>query len=302
MRTVSLTPERRALYEAVKAKAQQIIDICDDIIVVGKTEAQACKDAGRTNTDFRYFCQTALKNKPELRHTFKETDWTMGWREEFLCMLTQEHIPAPDNFDEIYKDVCAKALTSRQIEVLNLRLDGLTLQEIGKQLNVGQERIRQMESKSLRILRRPEYRYRLAYGDEYYNVLLERNDTRYQYDKVYLDAKAAEKVKQDNKAKADMEEMKTETESFKKVTEAIVDSMKDLSPMELSMTKARLEDLGLSTRAYNCLKRHFTKFTLTAYDISRLSYEELLAIRNMGRRSAEEITSCFYEKFGFEFA
>lgn len=301
MRKVSLTPERQAMYKAVKEKAQQIIDICDGILISGKTEAQSCKDAGRTNVDFRYICQMILKEKPELRHIFKETDWAMGWREEFLYMLTLEHIPAPDNFDEIYKDVCAKALTPRQIEVLNLRMDGVSLQEIGNQFNVGQERIRQVEAKSLRILRRPEYRYRLAYGNEYYNVLLERNDARDQYDRVYLDAEAAEKVKQDNKAKADMEEMKAETKSFKKVAESIVDSMKDLSPVELSMTKARLEDLGLSTRAYNCLRRHFTKSTITAYDISRLSYEELLAVRNMGRRSVEEITSCFYEKFGFEF-
>lgn len=302
MRKVKLTPERRALYEVARAKAQQIVDICDGILVSEKTEAQACKDAGKDLSKFRHFCQNAVKNEPTLRHTIKEDDWSIGWREALLKYITGEDIAAPDNFDEIYKEVCAKALSPQEIKVLDLRNDGFTFEEIGKNLQVSRERIRQTESKALRILRNPKYRLRLAYGDEYYRVLLERNDAQDRYDRAYLDAGIAAELKSKKQIEENMAEMRAKTESLKADTKAILDETKDMSPMEIAMTKVRFSDLGLSVRSFNCINRHFGHCDPTAYEVSLLTYEDLMSVRNLGRRSLEEITKCFHEKFGFSFA
>jgi DNA-binding CsgD family transcriptional regulator len=57
-------------------------------------------------------------------------------------------------------------LSPRMERVLRLRADGCTLQEIGNQYGVQQERIRQIEAKAHRVLKRGLWRYR--YPDEWH--------------------------------------------------------------------------------------------------------------------------------------
>lgn len=95
--------------------------------------------------------------------------------------------------------------------------------------------------------------------------------------------------------------MKGETESLKKKTKDAIDSMKDMTSAEILMARTGLVDLELSTRTYNCLIRHFNNNNPSAYDVSKLSYQDLCSVRNMGRRSIEELTKCFREKFGYAF-
>ena len=57
-----------------------------------------------------------------------------------------------------------------------------------------------------------------------------------------------------------------------------------------------IEQLELSLRAYNCLKR---AQILTLADLSRESYQSLLALRNFGQKSAEEVTKAL-ETYGIE--
>ena len=47
-----------------------------------------------------------------------------------------------------------------------------------------------------------------------------------------------------------------------------------------------LDDLNLSVRAYNCLKRHGIR---TVDELKALSDEELVQVRNIGKRCVEEI-------------
>ena len=58
------------------------------------------------------------------------------------------------------KDAVNKALVTlepRQERVLRLRFDfGYTLEEVGRQLSVSRERVRQIEAKALRMLRHPK--------------------------------------------------------------------------------------------------------------------------------------------------
>jgi DNA-directed RNA polymerase subunit alpha len=57
-----------------------------------------------------------------------------------------------------------------------------------------------------------------------------------------------------------------------------------------------IEQLELSLRAYNCLKR---AQILTLADLSRESYSSLLALRNFGQKSAEEVAKAL-ETYGIE--
>lgn len=61
------------------------------------------------------------------------------------------------------------SLTPREDKVIKMRyFNNLTLRKIGEELSVGQERIRQMEAKSLRKLRKPKNIAIMTYGYEKY--------------------------------------------------------------------------------------------------------------------------------------
>lgn len=47
-----------------------------------------------------------------------------------------------------------------------------------------------------------------------------------------------------------------------------------------------IEDLNISVRSYNCLRRHGVS---TVEELSKLTKEELMRVRNLGRRNYEEI-------------
>jgi len=56
---------------------------------------------------------------------------------------------------------------------------------------------------------------------------------------------------------------------------------------ELAVTmQTPISDLGLSVRSFNCLKRAGKN---TLRDIAEMTEDDLLQIRNLGRKSAEEI-------------
>lgn len=59
-----------------------------------------------------------------------------------------------------------------------------------------------------------------------------------------------------------------------------------------------IEQLELSLRAYNCLKR---AQILTLADLAKESYTSLLALRNFGQKSADEVTKAL-ETYGIELA
>lgn len=54
-----------------------------------------------------------------------------------------------------------------------------------------------------------------------------------------------------------------------------------------------IEDLGLSVRAHNCLRRHGMT---TAADLVSLSYQELMEVRKLGLVSAMEVVNALYRQ------
>jgi len=80
---------------------------------------------------------------------------------------------------------------------------------------------------------------------------------------------------------------------FKDIT---LESMKDdLTPDEDPTSQIPIEELQLSVRAYNCLKRAQIN---SVSDLLDYSQEDLLEIKNFGQKSAEEVIEALQKRLG----
>lgn len=161
-----------------------------------------------------------------------------------------------------------ETLAERERDVLAYRYrDGLTLEETGEKYHVTRERIRQCEAKALRKLRHPlrrEIIEGVSYGD-YKSLREDFWELQGRYERVHAEALEA--------CLANMCDAKAQLDAIK-ATEAE------------DVRKMSIQDLDLSVRSFNCLLRADIK---TVGDIVALPVERLMKVRNLGRRSVEEI-------------
>lgn len=168
----------------------------------------------------------------------------------------EEHIE--ENFLWIIKkrlnEQCQKVMYER---IINKR----TLRAIGKLLNISQERVRQIEAKSIRKLK--YMRGYLVLGEKINNYYKEIEDLERDLQrKVYS--------------------IKINIEKLQK-QELTEEEVKEIVKKDFNMP---IEELDLSVRSYNCLKRSGMQ---TIRDLIETSDEQLIRIRNMGRKSFKEI-------------
>lgn len=295
-----MTPEREALYKEARKKAQQILDICDAILVSKETEAHACSVANFPVASFRQFCKSQPKSFGDKIHV-KEGDWD-DWRENLLHEITEEVVPVPDDFDEIFEDICKSQLNERTAKVLRMRFeDGLDYEEIGKDFGVTRERIRQLIVRALRTLRRPDLRNRLVYGARYNEALSQNKAAQAEYDRLWLKAQEAAK----EKSNAELDALQHAINELRKTNETLASdigvTVASSPTLEDRMKGTPIDELELSYRSYNCLYRYFHSSKATAWDVANLSDEELMRVRNLGRKSIAEIESRLIERFGYGF-
>lgn len=161
-----------------------------------------------------------------------------------------------------------ETLTERERDVLAYRYrDGLTLEETGKKYHIVRERVRQVEARALRKLRHP-MRREIIEGVSYSDYKSLREDfweLQARYERVH--AQALEECMENMcDAKAQLEELQAhEAKSVREIP---------------------IVDMGLSVRSCNCLIRHRIQ---TVGDIVGMTAEELMKVRNLGRRSLDEI-------------
>ncbi len=76
--------------------------------------------------------------------------------------------------------------------------------------------------------------------------------------------------------------------------------------LKIQLETIPLSEMGSSVRSYNVLTRHiindqgkrrFSELIWTVGQLSRMTRTELCAIRNLGKRSTEEIEKALYEKY-----
>lgn len=299
-RTVNLTPEREALYKEARKKAQQILDICDAILVSKETEAHACGAANFPVASFRQFCKHQPKSFGD-KIRVEEGDWD-DWREELLHEITEEEVPVPDDFDEIFEDICKSQLNERTAKILRMRFeDRFDYEAIGKVFGVTRERIRQLIVRALRTLRRPDLRNRLVYGARYSEALSQNKAAQAEYDRLWLKAQEAAK----EKINAELDALQRGTDELRKTNEALASdigvTVASSPTLEDRMKETPIDALELSPRSYRCLRYYFYPSKATAWDVANLSSENLMMIRHLGRKSIAEIESILIEKFGHGF-
>lgn len=148
-------------------------------------------------------------------------------------------------------------MTEHERQVVGYRLgfvddyEPKTLEAIAQIMGITRERVRQIESKSYRVLRRPESRDILLNG--YAN---------------YLEIKKVKEALYQESIKKHCEEYRANA----------------IDTQEISAFS--LDKLGLSCRSYNCLRRADVE---TLDDFMELTKEKLMTIRNLGVRSLREI-------------
>ena len=157
-------------------------------------------------------------------------------------------------------------LTEREEDVIKLRFkEGLTLRETGQRQNVTQERVRQIEAKAIRKLRHPT-RKRLMIA----TPLSEVQEMQERYNLLSREHELLVKAMELIQGKA------TTPQSIEKMANAAV------------WMQTELEDLDLSVRTYNCLKRA-NKNTLR--DLVEMRPSDLQKVRNLGRKSFDEVVN-----------
>lgn len=151
--------------------------------------------------------------------------------------------------------------------------DELTLDNIAYIYSVTKERIRQIVAKALRKLRNPKrFRY-ISKGLT--SLELENELRKEEMKKRHLKALIKQNCKLEEEAKLKLGDFDTE---------------------KLDVLDMTLNDMNFSVRTYNCLKRDNIS---TLRDILDHSPEELMKVRNLGRKSLNEIID-YVHSLGFK--
>ena len=154
-------------------------------------------------------------------------------------------------------------LTDRERDITHLYFrDGKTFEEIGNIYGITRERIRQIQAKAIRKLRQPSRRKYIELG---VNGIIENVKEKY-----------AEKVA----------ELTEKMLYLTNITDANMNKVIEKCEIAKKHQSERIENFDLSVRTYHCLARAGLR---TLGDVASLSYNQLLRLRNLGRKSFDEI-------------
>ena len=155
-------------------------------------------------------------------------------------------------------------LTEREQGVIAYRFERkFTLEQTAKEYGITRERIRQIEVKALRKLRRPD------------RIAMIRAVPRTE---LHTEIHAYTKLQEDY----DLLAKAFETLTAQKAEPGVIIPMATMA----DILNTPLENLDLSVRSYNALKRRGIN---TIRDITEMSESELMKVRNLGKKSLAEV-------------
>jgi len=191
-----------------------------------------------------------------------------------------EAIDSPWNYDILGFQKLIAELSDREQRVIELRYRfGMTLEGAGKEMQVTRERVRQVEIKAIRKLSMNIHRFQKPGQVEvhdYEELLRENQVLRSAFDNLVgvihdVYPQILDKVKEaQRKAEADL------------------------------MENRDIEELELSVRSYNCLKRAGLNTVGKVIEYDQNPKTSWLKVRNLGRKSIEEIRKRMFEYAGYE--
>ena len=232
-----------------------------------------------------------------LNKEFREYVPTVSWREMLWCDVVGEDpnnihlapLDVSETIDMILDDIAKVSRGGEKIRdvLVYYYKDGLNKTEIGKLYDLTNNRIAQIIAKGLRLMRsRGKW---ITYGKKFCvnSMMIEK------------------KLMEDCEIRIRREVLNQINANIPPIRDLVVKGVELINLQEATSDKKKLvematpiENLDLSVRSYNCLKRAGYN---TLHDIiiaTEESDEKLLRVRNLGRKSVLEITSMLYE-FGY---
>ena len=185
-------------------------------------------------------------------------------------------------------------LSDREQKVLEERFqESKTLEEVGRDLNVTRERIRQIEAKALRKLRHPSRRDFIMHG---YFGGAELKEIKAKT--VELDEREKSIEERERKLNEMLEKYKPKFDALHITIESPLEEVQDAF-----VNSAPIEEMDLSGRSFNCLRRANirTVLDLIAYCENDGNELKLLRVRNLGRKSLREVLERLYQMTGKDF-
>ena len=178
------------------------------------------------------------------------------------CILQEEDVARECYIPGISAAVAT--LTDREQGVIMMRFQQKkTLEQCGKECGITRERIRQIEAKAIRKLRHPS------------KVNMMKAVPLTELQAQYTEYK---------KLESDYEWLKRafETLTAQKAEPGVIIPMAE----QARVLETPLENLDLSVRSYNCLRRAAVK---TMRDIAEMTEDKLMKVRSLGRKSMLEV-------------
>lgn len=170
------------------------------------------------------------------------------------------------NFEENWQKA-SEILNERELHILMLRYKNYkALEEIGKSFGLTRERIRQLESKAIRKLKHPMRINFLVKGKEKLELISHEE---------------MEEIRQEVREKLTLEE------AYRIIAEY------EEKEFHIEEKKEKIEELDLSVRAYNCLKRARID---TIGELCEMTIEKMMKVKNLGKKSLKEIKNRLAEK------
>lgn len=170
-----------------------------------------------------------------------------------------------EHFNERLEFLLTKlVITDREEKVIRLYyIDGKTFEKIGREFGTTRERIRQIQEKAIKKLKLFK---KYFYGGKW---CLMEDLAKEEYQK-YLETQ----------------------KSYWKYESAKQYILQYESGVFLPIREQKIENLDLTMRTYNCLKRAGIR---TIGDLLNFSYYDLIKIRNLGRKSMKEILDTIHD-------
>lgn len=199
---------------------------------------------------------------------------------------TFDHVLSEDETNGL--NYCLRTLSEREQTVIGLRYEKeMTLQQTGKELNVTQERIRQIQAKALRKLKNPIRTNYILYGEQ---GNLRKKD---------LDER---ELRLESREKQLIEIEKRLGFKHNEINETEIEHVAYDEPRKSKFGKNGLTysdaflDMNLSVRSFNCLAR---SGFLTVDDVIKAVRDgSIIRIRNLGKKSIDEIIDRVMEVTG----
>lgn len=292
-----------------KALLEKYLDITNAVIN-GSSESAACQKYGVPIMTYRHFVDYSAEysSNMNLQNEASDDSLLRAAEDRFIYDLLGPSGYARDDFWEAYEITTQKALSPREKQAVDLRYkEDYILDEIAEVLGVTRERSRQLVRKAIRKLTGYKYRIYFECGvkeakayEETQALMHDITEKRCEYAKKRQEL---EKYLSDITTCVDLQHVIQKSLKTGNITQSNFDTFvklfsqyQQLEPPALPDTALPVEDMNLSPRAYNILKRAGIN---TLGDILKLSLAELQRLRWAGTKSCMEIVAKV-EDFGYQ--